>query len=36
VVDTPPGSVARVELLRDGERRVVEIPVRELDTVPRV
>jgi S1-C subfamily serine protease len=36
VLDTPPGSMARIELLRDGERRVVEIPVRELDIVPRV
>jgi S1-C subfamily serine protease len=36
VLDTPPGSTARVEVLRDGERRVLEIPVRELDTMPRV
>lgn len=36
VLDTPPGSVVRLELQRDGEARVVEVPVRELDTMPRV
>jgi S1-C subfamily serine protease len=36
VLGSPPGSVARVELLRDGDKRQVEVPVRELDTMPRV
>lgn len=36
VLDAAPGSTARVEVLRGGERHVVEIPVRELDTMPRV
>jgi len=36
VIDSPPGSTARVELLRDGNVHQVEIPVRELDTMPRV
>ena len=36
VIDSPPGSTARVELLRDGDVHRVEVPVRELDTMPRV
>jgi S1-C subfamily serine protease len=36
VIDSPPGSTARVELLRDGKVHQVEVPVRELDTMPRV
>jgi S1-C subfamily serine protease len=36
VIDSPPGSTARVELLRDGAVHRVEVPVRELDTTPRV
>ncbi|HEU4353327.1 MAG TPA: PDZ domain-containing protein [Burkholderiales bacterium] len=36
VVDSAPGSRARLELLREGTPRVVEVLVRELDLVPRV
>jgi len=36
VIDSTPGSTARVELLRDGAVHRVEVPVRELDTMPRV
>lgn len=36
VLDTPPGSLVSLELLRKGERRLVEVPVGELDTMPRV
>lgn len=36
VLDSRPGSVARLELLRDGAVRVVEVPVEQLDTMPRV
>lgn len=36
VIDSRPGSTARVELLRDGAVHRVEVPVRELDTMPRV
>lgn len=36
VVDSRPGSRARVEVRRDGGARVIEVPVVELDTVPRV
>jgi S1-C subfamily serine protease len=36
VVDSTPGSMARLEVLREGAPRVVEVPVRELDTMPRV
>jgi S1-C subfamily serine protease len=35
VVDSPPGSAARLELLRDGAPLAIEVPVRELDTMPR-
>jgi S1-C subfamily serine protease len=34
VVDSPPGSRARVEVRRDGSARTLEVPVRELDTMP--
>jgi S1-C subfamily serine protease len=36
VVDTPPGSTARLEVMREGAARTLEIPVRELDLMPRV
>ncbi|MGQ0547170.1 MAG: PDZ domain-containing protein [Betaproteobacteria bacterium] len=35
VVDSPPGSVAELELLRGGERRRVQVPVYQLNTMPR-
>jgi S1-C subfamily serine protease len=35
VTDSRPGSVARLEVLREGARRVVDVPVVELDTSPR-
>jgi S1-C subfamily serine protease len=35
VVDSAPGSVARLEVLREGALRVLEVPVRELDMMPR-
>jgi serine protease Do len=35
VTDSRPGSLARLEVLREGARRVVEVPVVELDTSPR-
>jgi S1-C subfamily serine protease len=35
VVDSPPGSVARLELLREGAIRTLEVPVGELDIMPR-
>ena len=36
VVDSPPGSVVRLELLRGGAVEVLEVPVEQLDTMPRV
>jgi S1-C subfamily serine protease len=36
VVDSPPGSVVRLELLRGGAVEVLEVPVQQLDTAPRV
>ena len=36
VLDSRPGSMASLELVRDGARRWVELPVRQLDTMPRV
>ena len=36
VVDSPPGSVARLEVLRAGTARVLEVPVEQLDLLPRV
>jgi S1-C subfamily serine protease len=35
VVDSAPGSLARIEVLRDGKARALEVPVRELDMTPR-
>lgn len=35
VVDSAPGSRARLELEREGTPYVVELPVRELDLMPR-
>jgi S1-C subfamily serine protease len=35
VVDSRPGSAARLELLRDGARLAIDVPVQELDTMPR-
>lgn len=35
VVDSPPGSLARLEVMREGAVRMLEIPVRELDLMPR-
>jgi S1-C subfamily serine protease len=36
VVASPPGSVVRLELLRGGAVEVLEVPVQQLDTAPRV
>lgn len=36
VVDSRPGSVARLQLLREGAVRELEVPVGELDMMPRV
>lgn len=36
VFDSPPGSVARLEVLRAGTQHLLEIPVDQLDLVPRV
>jgi S1-C subfamily serine protease len=36
VFDSPPGSVAQLEVLRAGAPRALEVPVRELDLMPRV
>lgn len=36
VVDSRPGTRARLELVRDGTARTLELPVRELDLMPRV
>jgi len=36
VFDSPPGSVARLELLRDGTQHLLEVPVEQLDLLPRV
>jgi S1-C subfamily serine protease len=35
VVDSAPGSRARLEVLRDGGARTLEVPVQELDVMPR-
>lgn len=35
VVDSRPGSAARLDLLRDGAPLAIDVPVRELDTTPR-
>jgi S1-C subfamily serine protease len=36
VVDSSPGSVVRLELLRGGAVEVLEVPVQQLDTAARV
>jgi hypothetical protein len=36
VVDRRPGSVVRLELLRRGAVKVLDVPVEQLDTMPRV
>jgi S1-C subfamily serine protease len=36
VIDRPPGSVVRLELLRGGAVKVLDVPVEQLDTMPRV
>jgi S1-C subfamily serine protease len=36
IVDSAPGSVVRLELVRGGAVEVVDVPVGELDTMPRV
>lgn len=36
VLDSRPGSVARLELLREGAVQAIELPVEQLDTMPRV
>lgn len=36
VVDSPPGSVVRLEVLRDGTPHVLDVPVEQLDLLPRV
>jgi S1-C subfamily serine protease len=35
VVDSRPGTVARLHVLREGDERVVDLPVEQLDTSPR-
>lgn len=35
VIDSRPGSRARLELLRDGAVHQVEVPVEQIDTTPR-
>jgi S1-C subfamily serine protease len=35
VVDSAPGSRARLEVLREGAARTLEVPVHELDVMPR-
>ena len=36
VLDSRPGSVARLALLRDGAVQAIELPVEQIDTMPRV
>lgn len=36
VVDSPPGSIARLEVMREGTRRLLDVPVEQLDVMPRV
>jgi S1-C subfamily serine protease len=36
VLDMPPGSIVRLELRRAGRLDSVELPARQLDTMPRV
>jgi S1-C subfamily serine protease len=35
MVESPPGSTAMVEVLRDGAPHTFEVPVRQIDTAPR-
>jgi S1-C subfamily serine protease len=35
VIDSAPGSVARLEVLRAGALRTLEVPVEQLDLMPR-
>ena len=35
VFDSAPGTVARLEVQREGAALVLEVPVRELDLMPR-
>lgn len=35
MVDSAPGSVARLDVMRGGAVHTLEVPVRELDTMPR-
>ena len=35
MVDSAPGSVVRLDVLREGTAHTLEVPVRELDTMPR-
>jgi len=35
-VDSRPGSLAQLELRREGTVRIVEVPVEQLDIMPRV
>ena len=35
IVDSRPGSVARLEILRDGTVHHIDVPVEQLDTSPR-
>ncbi len=34
VIDSVPGSLARLEVMRGGALRSLEVPVRELDVMP--
>jgi S1-C subfamily serine protease len=36
VLDSAPGSVVRLQILRGGAVRTLEVPVEQLDTTPRV
>jgi len=36
MVDSRPGSVAQLELRREGAVRIVDVPVEQLDITPRV
>lgn len=35
VVDSTPGTLARLEIAREGATRMIDVPVLELDTMPR-
>ena len=36
MLDSRPGSITRLEVLREGAVRLIEVPVEQLDTMPRV